>query len=164
MFNIFKKKPQTISKWLPGKIYATQTGTAVPLSDVPDDVINAGILGQGIAIIPKDGHVVSPVNAKIVSIADSLHAFCLQTEDGIDLLIHIGIDSVELNGEGFKVSVSEGDLVMAGEPLCEVDLKLFKKKGINTHTAILISNPEKSPAINAILGDVEAGLSLVITY
>lgn len=163
MFSLFKKNRPRVS-WQPGQVYATQNGTAVPLSDVPDDVIKDKILGDGIAIIPNDGIVVSPVDAEIVSIADSSHAFCLRTPDGIDFLIHIGVDTVALKGEGFRVYVKAGDTVGAGEVLCDVDLKFLRHKGFDSHTAILISNPELAGQICTFHGKVKAGTSVVLAY
>jgi glucose-specific phosphotransferase system IIA component len=162
MLKMFKKKA-AINRH-PGEIFATQDGTAVPLSEVPDEVISAGILGDGAAIVPSSGKVVMPVDGTVTSIAKTKHAFCIQSSDGLELLIHIGVDTVQLGGRGFKVFVKEGEYVLAGTQIGDVDLELLKEHDISSHTAILISNPGDFSKITPAYTDVEAGASTVIKY
>ncbi len=122
------------------EICATQDGIIVPIEEVPDDVISTKILGDGVAVLPTNNNILSPVDGVIVNIAESKHAFCIQTSLGLDLLVHIGVDTVELNGKGFEVFVSENDTVKKGDIICKVDLDLLKKNNLSTHTAIIITN------------------------
>ena len=93
------------------------TGRSVSLEEVPDPVFSQKIIGDGMAVIPSDGRIVSPVDAQVVSVADTAHAYGLKTEDGIELLIHAGLETVSLKGECFKVYVKQGDTVKAGDVL-----------------------------------------------
>ena len=92
-------------------ILAPLTGKAVPLSEVPDSVFSEKVLGDGVAIIPADGKIVSPVDGEVISVADTRHAFGLRTADGVELLIHVGLETVHLNGACFQVFVKPGDQV-----------------------------------------------------
>jgi len=97
-------------------------------------------MGAGIAIIPDEGKIFSPVKGKIISIFPTKHAFCIQCDDGMELLIHIGIDTVMLDGKGFNSLVSDGDVVEVGTPLSEFDLNLISSSGYETTTLVLIIN------------------------
>ena len=101
-------------------------GKVVKIDEVPDSVFADKILGDGVAIIPDDGKFVSPVEGEIVSIADSLHAIGIETVDGVELIIHIGLDTVKLEGKGFSVHVNVGDKVKKGDDLVDVDLDVLK--------------------------------------
>ena len=101
------------------RILSPVTGQAVKLDDVPDPVFSGKILGDGAAVIPSEGKILSPVNGEVVSVAETLHAYGLRTEDGLELLIHVGLDTVQLKGECFHVHVKEGDRVSAGDLLAE---------------------------------------------
>lgn len=164
MFKFFKRENTNKINRFCGEIRATQDGITVPLSEVPDNVIKEGILGEGIAIIPSKGRVVSPVDGVVISIASSSHAFCIQTSDGVDVLVHIGVDTVALNGKGFKLHVKKGDYVLAGAPICDVNLSLLVENNLSVHTAILISNPMDFSDISAISGNTVAGVSTIIQY
>ena len=95
-------------------ILAPLTGRAVPLEQVPDPVFSQKIIGDGIAVIPTEGKIVSPVSGEVVSVADTLHAYGFRTEDGLELLIHVGLETVALKGECFTAHVKTGDHVKAG--------------------------------------------------
>lgn len=151
----FKKK---------GKIFASQNGRAVALSEVPDPAFSEKMLGDGVAIIPEDDTVLSPVNGTVVDVTNTLHAYCIQTDDGLDVLIHIGINTVELKGEGFKSLVKSGDKVKAGQPLAQADIKFLKDKGYQIYTPILITNMDAVNSISVSTGNTQAGKSCVITY
>ncbi|MEG0386713.1 MAG: PTS glucose transporter subunit IIA, partial [Niameybacter sp.] len=112
MFNFFNK--------LKGiEIISPMTGEAIDLSQVPDPVFSEKMVGDGIAIIPTENRVVAPCDGKIVQIFPTNHAIGIETTTGLDLLIHIGIDTVDLKGEGFKRLVEEGDTVKMGDPILE---------------------------------------------
>ena len=138
-------------------------GTAVLLEEVPDAVFADKILGDGMAVIPTDGKFVSPVDGEITSVADSLHAIGFQTEDGLDVLMHIGLDTVKLNGEGFQVLVKEGEKVKKGDAVAEVDLVLLADKGLNPITPIVICDGLEERELLYGKGEVQAGKTVICT-
>lgn len=136
------------------------TGMSVPLEEVPDPVFSQKIIGDGMAVIPSDGRIVSPVDAQVVSVADTAHAYGLKTEDGIELLIHAGLETVSLKGECFKVHVKQGDTVKAGDVLAEMDLKFLEERKLNPITPVLIcGGMEGKILVKSQPGQVEAGKS-----
>jgi len=146
------------------EIFATQTGKITPLEDIPDPIFARKSVGDGVVILPKTGTVVSPVTGKVVAVAPTFHAYCLETADGLEILVHIGINTVELKGRGFVPQVKTGDEVCVGTPLCEVDLELIKHAGYHTHTPILITNTADIREISPQTGTAEAGKTCVIQY
>lgn len=163
MLKLFHRKKDRTNRY-PGKVYATQDGTAVSLQEVPDDVIRNNLLGIGVAIIPKSGKVVAPVDGMVTAIANTKHAYCIKTSDGLEVIIHIGVDTVALQGKGFNALVEKGDYVLAGELICEVDLDYLAENKVPCHTAILISNHEELKKIDFSLGEVQAGSSIIAQY
>ena len=137
-------------------------GKVVMLEEVPDAVFADKILGDGVAVIPEDGRFVSPVDGEIVSVADSLHAIGFETEDGIELLIHIGLDTVKLEGKGFTVHVKVGDKVKKGDPIVDVDLDVLKDNGLNSITPIIVCGGVDDMEFVHIEGDVRAGEMAVL--
>lgn len=117
-------------------------GNAIPLADVPDDTFAQGILGKGIAIEPTDGKVISPANAEVTTLFDTHHAIGLKFENGAEVLVHIGINTVELNGEGYKAFVNEGDKVTKGQTLITFDKALIESKGYKSVTPVIITNSD----------------------
>lgn len=147
------------------ELKAVADGEAMPVSDVPDEVFASKALGDGVAVIVTDGRVYSPADGEISMIADTLHAYGISTDDGLELLVHIGINTVELKGAGFTPKVKEGERVKAGQLLCEVDMKLMGEKGYPMHTPILMTNGDECADIQLIPGkSVKAGQTTVITY
>lgn len=157
MFGFGKKKTAK-------EILATQSGSLVPMEQVPDDVFAQKILGDGIAVLPTDGKVVSPVDGVISNVTDTLHAYGIASDDGLDILVHIGVNTVELKGEGFQALVKEGDHVKAGDPLAQVDLELVASKGYPLHTPIIITNMDEITDLHFEQGDIIAGETVVMTY
>ena len=102
-------------------------GKILPITEVPDQVFSGKMMGDGFAIEPTEGTVVSPVNGEIVNVFPTKHAIGIQSEGGKEILIHFGIDTVKLNGEGFEALVAQGDKVKQGQPLLKVDLAFVKK-------------------------------------
>ena len=124
------------------RLLAVADGKLIPLEQVADEAFSSGILGQGYAVEPTAGKIYSPADGTVESIADAKHAYTLLTDDGLDLLIHVGIDTVELHGEGFSPAVKEGDRVRAGDLLLHVDLPLIQSRGYATTVPVVITNPE----------------------
>ncbi|MGZ0087420.1 PTS sugar transporter subunit IIA [Caldibacillus thermoamylovorans] len=121
-------------------IVAPLSGTIVPLEDVPDPVFAQKMMGDGIAIDPTDGDVVAPVDGEIIQLFPTKHAIGLRSEAGVELLIHVGIDTVSMNGEGFTAYVKAGDRVKRGERLLSVDVSLVREKAKSAITPIIITN------------------------
>ena len=122
------------------EILSPLKGKVLPLNEVKDDAFSSGILGNGIAINPEDGMLVSPVNGVISVLLPTLHAVGITTSEGIELLIHIGMNTVKLNGEGFKAFVKQGDEVKIGQKLIEFDIDLLKSKGYCLDVPIVVTN------------------------
>lgn len=121
-------------------VYAPLEGKVVALADVPDATFAEGVLGLGAAIEPAVGEVVAPADGEVSSIFDTHHAVGLTLDNGMELLIHIGINTVALNGEGFTAHVSEGDKVKRGQPLISFDKDFITSKGYPIITPVIISN------------------------
>ncbi len=121
-------------------VLAPVTGKVVPLSEVADKVFASKALGDGIGIVPTDGHVVAPVAGVMVTVADTGHAFGIKTDDGVEVLVHVGIDTVRLDGKGFDVDVSKDQRVEAGDLLARVDLDAVKAAGYDTTTVVTVIN------------------------
>ena len=115
-------------------------GRAVPISEIPDPVFSTGAVGDGIAIEPTSNTVVCPADATVVTAPDSGHAFGLKLDSGVELLIHVGIDTVELGGKGFDVKVKAGDHVSAGQPLVVFDPTVIDEAGYSKITPVLVTN------------------------
>lgn len=124
------------------------TGKIVLLENVPDVTFSKKLLGDGFAIDITDGKIVSPVSGSVVMAYPSGHAFGIKGINGEEILIHIGIDTVELNGEGFKVHAHQGDIIQQGDVLAEVDIEKVKKLGKSTMTMIIFTNQQKIHNIN----------------
>ena len=123
-------------------------GKVVPLNEVKDATFAKGILGDGVAIAPAGGVVVSPIDGEVKVAFPTGHAYGLVSASGVEILIHIGMDTVELKGEGFKPLVKTGDKVRKGQPLVEVDWDLLKSKGYEIVTPVVVSNGAKFAGIN----------------
>jgi sugar PTS system EIIA component len=121
-------------------VIAPLTGTIKPLEEVPDPVFSQKMMGDGIAIEPTEGEVVAPVNGEVVQVFPTKHAVGLRSEAGVELLIHVGLETVSMNGEGFTAHVAAGDRVKVGQRLLTVDLDLVKQKAKSTITPIIVTN------------------------
>ena len=144
------------------EIKAPISGKAVPLSEVPDPVFSEKMMGDGLAIIPAEGKIYSPVNGEIIMVSATKHAYGILADDGTELLIHFGLETVELNGEGFNVLVKSGDKVKVGDIISEVDYEKLKEKNINMITPVLICNGSEDQKINCTYGNVEKGKDVII--
>ena len=144
------------------KILSPMTGEAVGLGEVPDPVFSQKIVGDGVAVIPSEGKLLSPVDGEIISVADTKHAYGLRTAEGLELLIHVGLETVHLNGECFQVFVKPGDKVKAGDLLAEVDLAYLKEREINPITPVLVCGGFQGHQLNAAAGPVQAGKTVLM--
>lgn len=129
------------------KLIAPLSGSILRLEDVPDPTFAEKMMGEGIAIEPNEGEVVAPVDGEIVQVFPTKHAVGLRTTEGLEILIHVGIDSVQMDGEGFEVHVKAGDAVRAGDRLLTFSLELLRKKASSTITPVVITN---SDAVDSI--------------
>jgi PTS system beta-glucosides-specific IIC component len=116
------------------------TGTVIPLTDVEDAVFSGGILGEGVAIIPAEGKVFAPADGTISAVTDTKHAVGITTDQGVEMLIHVGLDTVQLGGEGFTLHCNMGDKVKKGTLLLEFDMGKIKEAGFPLTTPVLVSN------------------------
>ncbi len=138
------------------------TGKVIPLSEVPDPVFAGGHVGAGVGIMPTDGHVVAPFDGTIIVAPASGHAVGLRSSDGIELLIHVGIDTVNLAGRGFTTHVKVKQHVRAGDPLVDVDLKVIQEAGYSLATPVLVTNARALGEVTLDAGDtVTAGEPLL---
>ncbi|OUO76693.1 PTS beta-glucoside transporter subunit EIIBCA [Blautia sp. An249] len=124
-------------------VYSPLKGNVIPLEEVKDETFAAGILGQGVGIEPSEGKVVSPVKGKIETLFDTKHAVGITSEDGVELLIHVGLNTVELGGKYYTAHVAEGDSVEAGQVLLTFDMEQIKAAGYDVTTPVLVTNADQ---------------------
>ena len=131
---MFEKNAKTIS------LKAVEDGRTIPMDEVNDQTFAQELLGPGIAIVPSNGTVVSPIDGTIATVMDTKHEVCIQGEDGLELIVHAGLDTVELNGKYYQTYKEIGDQVKAGDVLLEFDLEEITKAGYDVTTPIVITN------------------------
>lgn len=157
MFNFFKKKETGHIIGSPAK------GKAVPLKEVNDPTFAEEMLGKGAAVIPEEGKIYAPADGEIGMVFDTLHAVSMTTDFGAEILIHIGLDTVKMKGDGFTGHVKAGDHVKKGDLLLEVDLEKVKTAGYDTITPVLVCNTPDYASVEGIQADaVNAGDDLII--
>ncbi|NLJ18298.1 PTS glucose transporter subunit IIA [Globicatella sulfidifaciens] len=130
----------TDSKGLATVIFPVAKGEVLPITEVNDEVFSQKMMGDGYAVNPSTNTVVSPVDGTIQSVFPTKHAIGIKTASGIEVLIHLGIDTVELEGEGFETFVEEGQEVIAGDKIAEMDLASIKKAGKDTTIMVVFTN------------------------
>ena len=135
IFNIFKKKAMNI--------VAPLNGTIIPIEEVPDPVFSQKMIGDGIAIEPKGGHLYAPFSGEIIMVSPTKHAIALRSDCGVEVLIHIGLETVALNGEGFHPVVKAGEQVKMGQLLIEVDWVLLNERVESVITPIIVTKYDK---------------------
>ncbi len=156
MFNLFKKSHQ---------IKAPINGTVISLEDINDPVFSKKIMGDGAAIKPTGDTIYSPINATVTLIAETKHAIGLLTNDGLEILIHVGLDTVFLKGEGFTPLVKANQKVTTGTPLLKINRALMEEKGANLITPIIITNTNgMALSFENINANVEANKDVIISY
>ena len=131
---MFEKNAKTIS------LKAVEDGRTIPMDEVNDQTFAQELLGPGIAIVPSNGTVVSPINGTIATVMATKHGVCIKGEDGLELIVHAGLDTVELNGKYYQTYKEIGDQVKAGDVLLEFDLEEITKAGYDVTTPIVITN------------------------
>ena len=157
MFNLFKKKEKKHVIGSPAK------GKAVSLKQVNDPTFAEEMLGKGAAVIPEEGKIYAPADGEIGMVFDTLHAVSMTTDFGAEILIHIGLDTVKMKGDGFTGHVKAGDHVKKGDLLMEVDLEKVKAAEYDTITPVLVCNTPDYASVEGIQADaVNAGDDLII--
>lgn len=145
------------------QITSPVAGRALPIEEVPDPVFSTGVVGQGIAIDPTSTTVVAPATGTVLTAPDSGHALGLKLDNGVELLIHIGIDTVELDGKGFDVHVKAGEAFRAGQPLVTFDPRIIKEAGYSSITPVLVTNGFAFTTVEGHPADTVTTESQVIT-
>lgn len=142
-------------------IGAVAEGKAVLLSSVNDPTFAQELLGKGIAIIPSDGKFYSPVDGEVGLVFETKHAISITSNEGAEILIHIGLDTVKLKGEHYEAHVAAGDKVSKGDLLLTVDIEAVKAAGYDVITPIIICNTDDYESVEAITGNVKQGEDVV---
>lgn len=146
----------------PNHVYAPLAGEAVAISEVPDPTFSSGAMGNGIAIKPTDGKVCSPVNGTVDMMFDTGHAVTLVSDNGIEILIHVGLETVGLEGKPFQVKVQNGQKVKKGDILMIADLAAIEAAGLPTITPVLICNTDDYTTFNTTTGKAVTNADVVI--
>ena len=146
----------------PNHVYAPLAGETVAISEVPDPTFSSGAMGNGIAIKPTDGKVCSPVNGTVDMMFDTGHAVTLVSDNGIEILIHVGLETVGLEGKPFQVKVQNGQKVKKGDILMIADLVAIEAAGLPTITPVLICNTDDYTTFNTTTGKAVTNADVVI--
>ncbi|MBP3306534.1 MAG: PTS transporter subunit EIIC [Anaerotignum sp.] len=152
----------TTKAGLKKSIFAPMSGTVVPLEQVPDEVFSKKLLGDGVAILPKEGKIYAPVDGEVATVAETLHAYGFLSKEGMEILIHVGLETVHLKGEGFISHVKAGDSVVKGDLIAEVDLDFLKSRDISAITPVVICNGAEDLDLQTADGEVTAGQDTLI--
>ncbi|NBJ70810.1 MULTISPECIES: PTS glucose transporter subunit IIA [Clostridia] len=137
MLNFFKKKNKPI------KIKSPIMGTALPLSEVPDEVFASKMMGDGVAFEPTEGILYAPMDGEVIQVFPTMHAVGIKSNHGLEILLHIGIDTVNLSGEGFKSFIGVGDKVIVGQKLISFNIDFIKENAKSAITPLIITNMDK---------------------
>ncbi|MCA9746681.1 MAG: PTS glucose transporter subunit IIA, partial [Lactococcus sp.] len=116
------------------------TGKVKKLSEVADEVFSEEVLGKGFAVVPSNGQIVSPITGTVTAVFPTKHAIGITSDKGLEVLVHIGIDTVTLEGKGFTSNIKMGDKIYQGTPIVEVDLALIEAAGLATDTIVVVTN------------------------
>lgn len=144
MFNFFKKKNKGL------EVDATVDGELIPITEVKDDVFSTKMLGDGYAIKPTSGEIHSPVEGDISTLFPTKHAIGIKTKEGLEILVHLGIDTVELNGAPFEMKIQKGDHVIAGQLLGTMDLKQVTDSGRDDSVIVVYTNMDLIESITPV--------------
>lgn len=145
-------------------IQSPLNGEVIELATVPDPVFSQKMMGEGIGFIPTNGEIYSPINGAVTQVFPTKHAIGLITDNGIEMLLHLGLETVELNGEGFDIKVESGDKVKAHDRIGSFDLNFIEEKGKEIITVLVFPNlQDKNKQFNLIkTGEVTAGAEIAI--
>ncbi|OOM82267.1 PTS system glucoside-specific EIICBA component [Clostridium puniceum] len=158
MIDFFKKKKKLL-------LYSPVSGKCIDLEYVRDKIFSSKMMGNGIAFSFSEDTVCAPCNGKLTMIANTLHAFGIKAENGAEILVHIGLDTVNLNGNGFTKLAKEGDQVKKGDPIIKIDRKVMQKSDIDLTTPMIITNgSEYKFNIKNPRKDVTMGIDVVISF
>ncbi|MGL4654951.1 MAG: PTS sugar transporter subunit IIA [Sarcina sp.] len=147
------------------KLIAAIDGTTIDLANVPDPVFAQKMAGDGVAIDTTGDTVVAPCDGELSLIFKTNHAFAMTLDGGVELLVHIGIDTVSLDGKGFERLLEAGQQVKAGTPIIKINRAIVEEAGLSLVTPILITNPDSVKSITPVIGQsVKAGVDTVVTY
>lgn len=140
------------------EVLAPISGRAVPLSEVPDEVFAGGMAGEGCAIVPTaSGEAVAPISGTLVKLFEGGHAFGIATDEGIEMIVHLGLDTIKMRGSGFEKIATEGDAVEAGQPIVHFDLDAIRGAGYDPVTPVIVTNADEHPVNGIRTGEVSAG-------
>ena len=146
----------------PLTVYAPFGGNAIALEEIPDPVFSQGILGQGCGMEPAEETVCAPFNGTVTQVIDTKHAVGVTSKDGLELLIHVGMDTVAMNGEGFTCLVKEGDAVKLGQKLMTFSMEAIKAAGHPVTTAVVVTNADDFADIQVLAqGEIAQGAPLL---
>lgn len=156
------KKSAAAAACEPMSVYAPAEGTVIPIEEFPDELFSQGVLGPGCGILPTGKLVTAPFNATVIQAADTLHAVGLLSEDGMELLIHIGVDTVDMGGKGFEYHVKEGQRVKLGDPLIGFDRQVIQAAGHPDAIAVVVTNGDDFSAVELLAtGPVPSGMRIL---
>jgi len=153
MFGFFKAK-----KYL---LVSPADGDIIALEDVPDEVFSAKLAGDGLALIPRSNTFVAPISGVVSKIFSTNHAFSIRTSSGLEVMVHIGLDTVELKGEGFKRLVEEGTKVSVGKPIISADLEFIESKGKSIITPIVLNHEKNLTLSSDTVRTIREGENLI---
>ncbi|MDF7683131.1 glucose PTS transporter subunit IIA [Lactobacillus sp. ESL0679] len=146
-------------------LLAPANGKVVALSSIDDPVFSRGTMGQGFGLIPTDGEVVAPVSGKVVTIAETKHAIGIKTPDGLEVLVHMGIDTVTLKGQPFTINIQNGDEVKAGQTIAQMDLEAIKTAKLDPTIITVITNTNDAiDGLDITEGDTSSGAKVATAY
>lgn len=150
------------AKAAPLTVCAPFSGTAMKLEDIPDPVFSQGILGPGCGMDPVEETVYAPFDGSVIQTTDTMHAVGVTSADGVEVLIHVGMDTVEMGGKGFTCLVKEGDKIKAGQPLMKFTLADIQAAGHPAVTAVVVTNADDFAGVELVAeGAVEHGAPLL---
>lgn len=147
MFNLFGKKKKSANVVA---VYAPADGKVMPITEVKDDVFSTKMLGDGLAVKADNGEIFAPVAGEITTVFPTKHAIGITTEQGLEILIHLGLDTVELKGEPFETLIKVGDKVKAGDPIVKMDLAKIQAAGYDDTVIVVYTNMDLLESISEV--------------
>ncbi len=144
MFGFLKKDKKSDAQ-IAGEValFSPVNGTVIPIIEVSDPVFSQKMMGDGFAVVPTDGNIYSPVNGKVLNIFPTKHAIGIQLDNGLELLLHMGLDTVKLNGKPFEIFVKEGQALMSDTLIAKVDLEQLEESGKDNAMVVVVTNMDK---------------------